>query len=130
MQSLVPLILHLAQHLPGLSTDKCHLLIVNGSFAEGYLDYTARLLLVDFRGDPVQVLTVVRSWLEQNKRHKDKADNDISLSFSSEVIDNDTFDLEVDFPQREKVVFNDQDYHICRDPVWDEALGRFVQPRD
>lgn len=130
MQSLVPLIPHLAQHLPDLSTDKCHLLIVNGTFAEGYMEYTARVLLLDYRGDPVQVLTVVRSWLEQNNRHKDKANNDISLSFSSEVIDNNTFDLEVDFPQRDKVVFNDQGYHVCRDPVWDQALGRFIQPRD
>lgn len=130
MQSLVPLIPHLAQHLPDLSTDKCHLLVVNGTFAEGYMEYTARVLLLDYRGDPVQVLTVVRSWLEQNNRHKDKANNDISLSFSSEVIDNNTFDLEVDFPQRDKVVFNDQGYHVCRAPVWDAALGIYVQPRD
>lgn len=130
MIGLAPLKSHLAQHLPNLAADKCHLIIVNGTFAEGYMDYTARLLLLDYRGDPIHVLTVIRSWLEQHNRHKDKADKDISLSFSSEVIDTDTFDLEVDFPQSEKVVFNNDGYHICSDPIWDDDLGKFVSPGD
>lgn len=130
MIGLAPLKIHLPRNLPNLSADKCHLLIVNGTFAGGYMDYTARLLLLDYRGDPIQVLTVIREWLQEHKRDKDKADQDIILSFSSEVIDNETYDLEVDFPQREKVVFNSEDYHICNDPTWDSALGKFVIPRD
>jgi hypothetical protein len=130
MLGIVPLKPYLMQLLPKMSDDKCHLLIVNGSFQHGYLEYTARLLLLDYRDDPVQVLTLVRAWLEQHKRHQDAAGNDITLSFSSEIIDNNTFDLELDFPQREKVVFSEQTYHICSDPVWDEALGKFVRSGD
>ena len=130
MLGIVPLKPFLSQHLTSLSADKCHLLIVNGSFNEGYMDYTARLLLLDYRGDPVRVLTLVKLWLEQQQRHQDKSGNDIQISFSSEIIDTETFDLEIDFPQREKVVFNDAGYYICSDPIWDDVLGKFVRPRD
>ncbi|MCP5645382.1 phage tail protein, partial [Klebsiella pneumoniae] len=84
-------------NLPALSADKCHSLIVNGTQNEGYLDYTARLLLLDYRADSIQVLATVKNWLRQNHRHLDAAKKEVQLSFSSEIIDTDTFDLEIDF---------------------------------
>ena len=64
MQNLAPLKLYLVEQLPALSADKCHLLIVNGTQNQGYLDYTARLLFLDCRADPLYVLAKI----EQGER--------------------------------------------------------------
>ncbi|WP_278397406.1 phage tail protein [Acinetobacter venetianus] len=125
MKALIPLKQFLSERLTMMTADKCHLLIVNGSFKEGYLEYTARLLILDYRADPVEVLIVLREWLKTNNRHLDVLGKDIQISFSSEVIDIETFDLEIDFPQRDKVVADDSSYHICPTLVWDDTRGGF-----
>ena len=125
MKALIPLKQFLSERFPMMTADKCHLLIVNGSFKEGYLEYTARLLILDYRADPIEVIMVLREWLKSNNRHLDVLGKDIQISFSSEVIDTETFDLEIDFPQRDKVVADDSGYHICPPLVWDDTRGGF-----
>ena len=81
MKALIPLKSFLAEKLPEMSQDKCHLLIVNGNQAQGYMEYTVRILLLDYRGDPVEVLMLVRNWLQSKNLHLDAAKKDIQISF-------------------------------------------------
>lgn len=126
MKALIPLKSFLAEKLPEMTSDKCHLLIVNGSQAKGYMEYTARILLTDYRGDPVQVIMLLRNWLQSKNLHLDAAQKDIQISFSSEIIDANTFDLEIDFPQRDKIVLDEYGYHICPQMVWSDDHDKFV----
>jgi len=89
------------------------------------MDYTARILILDYRGDPIEVIMLIRSWLESKNLHLDPAGKDIQLSFNSEIIDSDTFDLEIDFPQRDKVIFSKNEYHVCPPIVWSDEKGGF-----
>jgi hypothetical protein len=126
MNKLAELKSHISEKLPLLTADKIHLFIVNGGLKDGYLDYTARLLFLDCRINPISILSVIKTWLQDNNLHRDAANNEISLNFSSEIIDTQTFDLEVDFPQREKINIKDNDYSTCKDWVWDDQKG-FIQ---
>ena len=126
MKALIPLKSFLAEKLPEMSQDKCHLLIVNGNQAQGYMEYTVRILLLDYRGDPVEVLMLLRNWLQSKNLHLDAAKKDIQISFSSEIIDTNTFDLEIDFPQRDKIVSGENGYHICPEMVWSDDQDKFV----
>lgn len=126
MKALIPLKSFLAEKLPEMSQDKCNLLIVNGNQAQGYMEYTVRILLLDYRGDPVEVLMLVRHWLQSKNLHLDAAKKDIQISFSSEIIDTNTFDLEIDFPQRDKIVSGENGYHICPEMVWSDDHDKFV----
>lgn len=123
---LAGLIPYLAKKLPKLTIDKTHLFIVNGSYKDGYLDYTARLLFLDCRSEPIIILSTIKKWLRENHRHNDANGNEIELSFNCELVDADTFDLEIDFPQRDKINLNDDGYTICKHHIWDEQLG-FIQ---
>lgn len=125
MQALTPLKSFLIERLQLMTADKCNLLIVNGNQKDGYLEYTVRLLILDYRSDPVEVIMIVREWLKSKNLHLDAAGKDIQLSFSSEIIDLNTFDLEIDFPQRDKVVFDCNGYHVCPQLVWDDLRGGF-----
>lgn len=125
MKALAPLKTFLAHKLSLLTPDKCHLLIVNGSQKEGYFDYTARVMLLDYRGDPIEVIMQIKNWLKSKNLHLDAAGKDILISFSSEVVDSETFDLEIDFPQRDKIVFDQSGYHICPPTVWCDTRGGF-----
>ena len=125
MKALIPLKPYLNERFPMMSADKCHLLIVNGTHKEGYLEYTARLLILDYRSDPIQVIVALREWLKSKNLHLDATGKDIQISFSSEIIDTDTFDLEIDFPQRDKIVADNDSYHVCPPLVWNDEKGGF-----
>lgn len=127
MQQFAALKQHLVTTLPHMSADRCHLLIVNGQVVDGIMSYTVRLLLLDYKFAPLQVLSQIRKWLKDNNRLLDLAGKEVQLSFSSEVIDHETFDLEIDFPQSDKVILEGDDFHICGRMVWDEALMIFVR---
>lgn len=79
-----------------------------------------------YRGDPVQVLMLVRHWLQSKNLHLDAAKKDIQISFNSEIIDTNTFDLEIDFPQRDKIVVGENGYHVCPEMVWSDDQDKFV----
>ncbi|AMW79745.1 hypothetical protein AMD27_13130 [Acinetobacter sp. TGL-Y2] len=126
MKALIPLKPYLQEKLPLMTADKCHLFIVNGTQAKGYMEYTARLLFLDYRGDPIEVIMQIREWLKLKKLHLDVTGNDVQISFSSEIIDTDTFDLEVDFPQRDKIVMDQDGYHVCPELEWSDISGKFI----
>lgn len=126
MQALIPLKPYLQEKLPLMTADKCHLFIVNGTQAKGYMEYTARLLFLDYRGDPIEVIMQIREWLKLKMLHLDVTGNDVQISFSSEIIDANTFDLEIDFPQRDKIVMDQDGYHVCPEQVWSDISGKFI----
>ena len=127
MKKLAELKAYLTQKQPILTDDKIHIFIINGSYVGGYLNYTARLLFLDCRIDPILILALIKNWLRENGRHLDTTQiNEIELSFSSEVIDTETFDLEIDFPQRDKLNVTSDTYSICPTLVWDDQRG-FVE---
>lgn len=126
MQALIALKTFLNDQLPHLTADKCHLFIVNGTQAKGIIEYTVRFLLLDYRSDPIEVLMLIRRWLKLHHLHLDTTGNDLQISFSSEIIDNDTFDLEIDFVQHDKIVLDTHGYHLCPTLVWNDLKGGFV----
>lgn len=126
MIELIPLKLYLQEKLPNMTPDKCHLFIVNGNEVKGFMEYTARLLFLDYRNDPVEVIMYIRRWLKSKNLHLDAVGNDIQISFSSEIIDTNTFDLEIDFQQRNKIVMDENGYHVCPEMIWSDQLGKFV----
>ncbi|QHH99243.1 phage tail protein [Acinetobacter dispersus] len=128
MIKLAELKTYLSEKLPVLTADKTNLFIVNGNLNEGYLEYTARFLFLDCRTDPILILAYIKKWLRENNLHLNAAQKEIELSFSSEIIDLNTFDLEVDFPQREKVNISDTGYSICKPMIWDDHKGFIKQP--
>ena len=128
MNKLAKLKEFLILSLPSMLPDKCHLMLVNGQILNGNMSYTVRLLLIDYSFDPLQVLSLVRAWLEQNNLLLDDSGNEVSLSFSSEIINTTTFDLEIDFPLSQKVVLNGNDYHICGKLVWNNQTMQFERP--
>ena len=108
MIALIGLKTFLQDKLPNMTADKCHLFIVNGTQAKGYMDYTVRLLFLDYRSDPIEVIMLIRSWLKSQHLHLDTTGND------------------VDFPQRDKIVMDEDSYHICPELVWSDSKGGFI----
>lgn len=127
MYQLAQLKEYLSSKLPHMSPDRCHLMLVNGQIVNGNMNYTVRILLLDYKFDPLQVLSHIRAWLLQHNLLRDNAGNEIAFSFSSEIIDLETFDLEIDFPLNQKVVLEGDDFHICGQMVWNEAQQQFVR---
>lgn len=127
MYQLAQLKEYLLLKLPRLSPDRCHLMLVNGQVSAGNITYTVRILLLNYCFDPLQVLSHVRAWLQQQNLLLDNAGNEVALSFSSEIINQESFDLEVDFPLSQKVVLEGDDYHICGRMQWSDTLQQFVR---
>ncbi len=124
MQHWVDLQQYLTANLPNLSADKLHLLVVNGDIAHSALSYTIRILLLDYRADPLLPLVLVNRWLQA--KHRDEPELP-TLKFSSEVIDKNTFDLEIDIPMTDKLVDDGTTYHLCPPTYWDDGSMSFLQ---
>jgi hypothetical protein len=124
MQHWVDLQQYLTANLPNLSADKLHLLVVNGDMTHSALSYTIRILLLDYRADPLLPLVLVNRWLQAKHRDEPQLPK---IKFSSEVIDKNTFDLEIDIPMTDKLVDNGTAYHLCPPTYWDDTAGDFVQ---
>lgn len=107
-----------------LTADKVHLFIVNGELSSTSSDisYIGRFLFIDCRdGDPFSLLTYIRKWFES----KGYAVPD--LNFNCEVIDAETYDLEIDIGLVDKLVISDDgSYHQCPPKVYSESLGDWV----
>ena len=124
MQHWVDLQQYLTANLPNLSADKLHLLVVNGDMTHSALSYTIRILLLDYRADPLLPLVLVNRWLQA--KHRDEPELP-TLKFSSEVIDKNTFDLEIDIPMTDKLVDDGTAYHLCPPTYWDDGSMSFIQ---
>lgn len=124
MQHWIDLQQQLTNNLPNLSADKLHVLVVNGDLLHSEMTYTIRILLLDYRGDPLLPLVLINRWLQA--KHRDEPELQ-RLKFSSEVIDKNTYDLEIDIPMTDKLVDDGTDYHLCPPTYWDDASQSFMQ---
>lgn len=124
MQHWIDLQQQLTNNLPNLSADKLHVLVVNGDLQHSAMTYTIRILLLDYRGDPLLPLVLINRWLQA--KHRDEPDLP-RLKFSSEVIDKNTFDLEIDIPMADKLVDDGTTFHICPPIYWDNTQSAFMQ---
>jgi len=124
MQHWVDLQQHLSNNLPNLSKDELRVLVVNGDLQHSAMTYTIRILLLNYRGDPLLPIVLINRWLQA--KHRDEPDLP-RLKFSSEVIDKNTFDLEIDIPMTDKLVDDWTTFHICPPVYWDDAQAAFVQ---
>lgn len=125
MHHLAELKRYLNQQMPRLTDDKVHLFIVNGGYVNQRLEYTARLLFLDCRHDPIFILNHIKLWLEKHHRHLKLNGSEIEINFSSEVIDTNTFDLEIDFIQYDDLNINADtgEYVICDNTAHLKMLG-------
>lgn len=124
MQHWVDLQQHLSNNLPNLSKDELRVLVVNGDLQHSAMTYTIRILLLNYRGDPLLPIVLINRWLQA--KHRDDPELP-RLKFSSEVIDKNTFDLEIDIPMTDKLVDDGTTLHICPPTYWDDAQAAFVQ---
>ncbi len=127
MQHLIELRDYLTQRIKGLTDDKFFVSVVNGKDTDGKIHYTVRLLFIDFRCLPFDVLSLVKQWLRSTGRLIEPTLIPV-LSFECEVVDSETYDLEIDIPMEDQVVDGPNGATVCSMPVWDEALGQFVNP--
>lgn len=125
MHHLAELKRYLNQQMPRLTDDKVHLFIVNGRYVNQRLEYTARLLFLDCRHDPIFILNHIKLWLEKYHRHLKPNGSEIEINFSSEVIDTNTYDLEIDFMQYDDLNINADtgEYVICDNTATLKMLG-------
>lgn len=124
MQHWVDLQQHLSNNLPNLSKDELRVLVVNGDLQHSAMTYTIRILLLNYRGDPLLPIVLINRWLQA--KHRDEPDLP-RLKFSSEVIDKNTFDLEIDIPMTDKLVDDGTTFHICPPIYWDDESQSFMQ---
>ena len=124
MQHWVDLQQHLSNNLPNLSKDDLRVLVVNGDLQHSAMTYTIRILLLNYRGDPLLPIVLINRWLQA--KHRDDPELP-RLKFSSEVIDKNTFDLEIDIPMTDKLVDDGTTFHICPPVYWDDESMSFVQ---
>lgn len=107
-----------------LTPDKTFLLIVNGELAKNssQVNYIARFILTDCReDDPFLLLTFIRQWFAS--RALDIPD----LSFDCDVIDLESYDLQIDIALFDKLnIASDGSYAVCLPPVWSDELGTFI----
>lgn len=123
MQHWVDLQQHLSHNLPNLAADKLHVLVVNGDLQHSVMTYTIRILLIDYRGDPLLPMVLINRWLKA--KHRDEPELP-RLKFSSEVIDKNTFDLEIDIPMADKLVDDGTSFHVCPPLYWDDNSMSFI----
>lgn len=107
-----------------LTPDKTFLLIVNGELAKtsSQVHYIARFIFTDCReDDPFLLLTFIRQWFAS--RALDIPD----LSFDCDVIDLESYDLQIDIALFDKLnIASDGSYAVCLPPVWSDELGTFI----
>lgn len=123
MKYLLTLKNDLIAHFDALTADKTQLHITHGDVARGTqtVRYTARFVLVDCRlSSPFDVLGFIKTWFATH------ALNEPDLAFECEVIDFETYDLQIDIALSDKLVYTDTGALVCPPPVWSETLGTWI----
>lgn len=124
MKYLIELKNDLIQHFDDLTPDKVTLQLVNGEIAKNSytVQYIARFTLQDCRlASPFDVLMFIKSWFKSQQ--KDEPD----LNFDCEVIDLESYDLQIDLALFDKLlVKKDGTTEVCLPPVWSDTADTFV----
>lgn len=124
MRYLIDLKNDLIHYFDEVTADKVSLMLVNGELlGSSYsVSYIARFILIDCKlPDPFHVLTFIRTWFA------DRAMTVPDLNFDCDVIDLESYDLQIDIGLSDKLnIADDGQYTICPNLVWSDAVGAFI----
>ena len=125
MKYLITLKNDLLSRFPELTGDDTQLQIVNGELPQNShtVAYIARFYLLNCRiASPFDVLGFIRVWFEAHGKPVPP------LQFDCDVIDIETYDLQIDISLSDKLNFTDDGTaNLCDDLVWSEGVGSFVK---
>lgn len=125
MKYLISLKNDLLTRFPELTGDDTQLQIINGELPHdsSTIHYIARFYLLNCRiAHPFDVLGYIRKWFEQHGKPIPK------LAFDCDVIDLETYDLQIDISLDDKLNFaEDGTANLCDDLVWSDKAGTFVK---
>lgn len=123
MDNLIALKKALTTRFYDISPDKLQLHLVNGTLPKTshVVSYIARFVFLDVRvSTPFEVIGFIRHWYEQHGLTAPE------LSFDCEVIDLESYDLQIDLNLSDKLILTEAGVQVCPAPVWSEALGTFI----
>lgn len=123
MKYLIDLKNDLLAHFDELTGDKTYLQIVNGNMPSNTqtVSYIARFVLVDCRlAEPFAVLAFIRQWFETRGRTIP------DLNFDCDVIDLESYDLQIDIGLNDKLTFTPDGVNVCPELVWSDTAGTFI----
>lgn len=124
MKYLIDLKNDLLARFPELTGEDTKLQIVNGELSKDSqtVIYIARFILLNCRlANPFDILGFIRVWFD------DRELDTPQLNFDCDVIDLETYDLQVDISLADKLnIATDGSTTICYPVVWSDKLGRFI----
>ena len=113
----------LAQFTP-ITSDKTFLQLVNGNLPPETqtVSYIARFIFTDCKlAEPFAVLAFIRQWFDARGRSVPE------LSFDCDVIDLESYDLQIDISLNDKLTFIAVDaVAVCPELVWSDEAGTFI----
>lgn len=124
MKYLIDLKNDLLARFPELTGDNTQLQIVNGELGKDThtVNYIARFILLDCRlPSPFDVIGFIRIWFEGRSLDTPQ------LNFDCDVIDLETYDLQIDISLNDKLTFIAIDaVAVCPELVWSDEAGTFI----
>lgn len=124
MKYLIHLKNDLLERFPELTGDDTQLQIVNGELSKDSqnIAYIARFILLNCRlASPFDILGFIRVWFD------DRELDTPQLNFDCDVIDLETYDLQIDIALSDKLsIASDGTTTICYPLVWSEELSTFI----
>lgn len=123
MNYLINLKKDLINSFDGLEPDKVQLHLVNGELGASapVVKYIARFVLLDCRiATPFDVLAFIRGWFDAHGHPVP------DIHFGCEVIDLESYDLQIDLGLSDKIIITDGRALICPPPIWSDGVGTFI----
>lgn len=104
-----------------LSSDKVQLHILNGTIESGRINYIVRFDLLDCRlNEPFLLFAFINNWFDK------KGLAIPTINFDFDVIDLETYDLQIDINLSDKFIITEQGATICPPVEWSDAVGGFI----
>ena len=124
MKYLIDLKTDLLARFDELTGDNTQLQIVNGEIGKDSttVNYIARFILIDCRlPSPFDVLGFIRVWFDSHAMPVPQ------LNFDCDVIDLETYDLQIDIALADKLnIAIDGTTTVCYPLVWSDELGTYI----
>lgn len=123
MNYLITLKKDLTDTFDSLEPDKVQLHLVNGELgASGQMvKYIARFILLDCRiSTPFDILAFIRGWFDTSGYAVP------DINFNCEVIDLESYDLQIDLGLSDKIIITDGKAVVCPPPIWSDGVGTFI----
>ena len=125
MKYLISLKNDLLSRFLELTGDNTQLQIINGELPpdRSTIHYVARFYLLNCRlPNPFDILGFIRRWFEHHGKPVPK------LTFDCDVVNLETYDLQIDISLDDKLNFaDDGTASLCDDLVWSDTAGTYVK---